>query len=77
MNTLNQSEQINRDNLEVFSKVQERDGVSLKAQLEREISCLVKQLERLKYLDGYLDNSTIKTYEDMISSRKDMLGELR
>lgn len=77
MKTLYQSETLHRENLEVFSKVQERDGVNLRAQLEREISCLVKQLERLKYFDGYLDNSTIKTYEDMISSRKDMLGELR
>lgn len=57
--------------------LQDADGMSLKAQLEREISCLVKQLDRLKYLDAYLDTSTIKTYEEMISNRKDMLGELR
>ncbi len=65
----------------LYSKVADdsevEDSVSLKAQLEREINCLLKQLERLQYIDGYLDASTVKTYEDMISDRRDMLGELQ
>lgn len=60
-----------------FSTRKEQDSISLKLQLEREISCLVKQLDRLKYMEGYHDTATVRTYEEMISARRDMLGELR
>jgi len=53
------------------------DNSALVLQLEREITCLNRQLSRLKLLDGCLDRRTQTTYEDMISSRREMLSELR
>ena len=52
------------------------DSGALRRQLEREITCLERQLGRLKCLDGRLDKYTLKTYQEMISSRKIMLTEL-
>lgn len=54
----------------------EEENNVLRKQLEREIACLERQLDRLKYLEGRLDDITLRTYEDMIHSRRDMLAEL-
>lgn len=48
----------------------------LQQQLIREITGLERQLERLRLRDEFLDLSTLQTYEEMISSRKDMLSNL-
>ncbi len=48
----------------------------MKQQLVREITCLERQLERLRIRDEFLDFNTLRTYEDMISSRRDMLDNL-
>ncbi|MFT5083491.1 MAG: hypothetical protein ACI9Y1_001536 [Lentisphaeria bacterium] len=45
-------------------------------QLLREITCLERQLDRLRNLNGHLDNRTQSTYEEMISSRMQLLKEL-
>ncbi len=52
------------------------DRGALIRRLEREISCLERQLERLVMLDGNVDKRTQDTYTEMISSRKDMLSDL-
>ncbi|WP_086929607.1 hypothetical protein [Agarilytica rhodophyticola] len=52
------------------------DSDALISQLKREISCLERQFERLKLLDGKLDTGTANTYRDMIFSRKEMLQNL-
>ncbi len=52
------------------------DSQALVQQLEREITCLSRQLERLKLLDGTLDSRTESTYQDMINSRLEILNEL-
>lgn len=49
---------------------------SLKKQLTREIDCLERQLERLKLRNDFLDFTTLQTYQDMISSRRDMVENL-
>ncbi len=48
----------------------------LKQQLVREISCLERQLERVRMRDQFADDSTLTTYEDMIDSRRKMLNNL-
>ena len=48
----------------------------LRKQLQREITCLELQLDRLRRRDEYLDVITLHTYEEMISSRRDMLESL-
>lgn len=45
-------------------------------QLEREILYLERQLSRLQIVNSNLDNKTFSTYQEMISSRKDMLNDL-
>ncbi len=52
------------------------DNGALVNQLNREISCLQRQLDRLKLLDGNLDGRTLETYQEMISSRRKMLSEM-
>ena len=52
-------------------------GSVLKSQLEREIFCLERQLDRLKIFDNCQDNPTCRTYEDMIFSRRELLSGLR
>lgn len=52
------------------------DTAILRKQLEREINCLETQLERLKRRDEFLDLITLQTYEEMISSRRDMLDAI-
>lgn len=52
------------------------DTSLLRKQLQREINCLRTQLERLHRRDEYLDLITLQTYEEMISSREDMLNSL-
>ena len=48
----------------------------MRQQLIREITCLERQLERLRIRDELLDMSTLQTYEEMIGSRKEMLDNL-
>ncbi|TVZ37246.1 hypothetical protein P886_1587 [Alteromonadaceae bacterium 2753L.S.0a.02] len=48
----------------------------MRQQLIREITCLERQLERLRLRDELLDFSTLQTYEEMISSRKELLDNL-
>lgn len=61
-------------------KIQEsqsfNDSAALIRRLEREISCLDRQLERLITLDGHVDKRTQDTYAEMISTRRTMLAEL-
>ena len=48
----------------------------LRKQLMREITCLERQLSRLNQRPETMPPLTIKTYEDMIASRKDILAEV-
>lgn len=48
----------------------------LKQQLEREITCLERQLERIRIKDEYAEYTTMQTYEEMIESRRKMLHNL-
>lgn len=52
------------------------DSGLLKQQLMREIACLERQLERVRSRDEFADYTTLQTYEEMIGSRRKMLGEL-
>lgn len=52
------------------------DTTILRKQLQREISCLELQLARLRRRDEFLDLITLQTYEEMISSRRDMIESL-
>lgn len=52
------------------------DTTILRKQLQREINCLTLQLERLRRRDELLDHVTLQTYEEMISSRQDMLDAI-
>lgn len=48
----------------------------LRKQLMREITCLERQLSRLNLRPEMMPPLTIKTYEDMIASRKFILDEV-
>ena len=52
------------------------DNHILRKQLMREITCLERQLSRLNLRPETMPPLTIKTYEDMIASRKDILAEV-
>lgn len=52
------------------------DSHTLRKQLMREITCLERQLSRLNLRPEAMPALTIKTYEDMITSRKAMLAEV-
>lgn len=52
------------------------DSHILRKQLMREITCLERQLSRLNQRPEAMPSLTIKTYEDMIASRKAMLAEV-
>ena len=57
-------------------KQDEGDNLVLVRQLEWEISCLEKQLGRIKLFQNQSGTNTSDTYEKMISIRKEMLSEL-
>lgn len=59
-----------------FPSVEQNDTSILKQQLVREISCLERQLERIRIRDQFADDRTMQTYEEMISSRRKMLYNL-
>jgi len=67
---------MNRARSKLMNNREFDDSGALINQLKREISCLERQLGRLKLLYGGLDNRTLDTYRDMILSRKEMLSEL-
>ena len=48
----------------------------LKQQLVREITCLERQLERVKDKENYLEGDTLTTYQEMIDARRKMLHNL-
>lgn len=48
----------------------------LKQQLVREITCLERQLERIRTREALADSNTLSTYEEMIESRRKMLHNL-
>lgn len=48
----------------------------LRKQLMREIHCLEQQLERIKQRGDLFDLTTLKTYEEMINSRRESLDNL-
>lgn len=52
------------------------DNSILKQQLVREITCLERQLERVRLRDDLADDATLQTYEEMIESRRKMLHNL-
>jgi hypothetical protein len=60
----------------IFSGVEQNDTSILKQQLVREITCLERQLERIRMRDEFADDATLQTYEDMIESRRKMLYNL-
>lgn len=61
----------------IYSFEPEGDTSILKRQLMREITCLERQLERIRTRDEVNDGSrTVRTYEDMIQSRRKMLYNL-
>lgn len=45
-------------------------------QLLREITCLERQLDRLRVRKDLLDESTVSDYREMIHSRQVILGQL-
>ena len=55
---------------------EQNDTSILKQQLVREITCLERQLERIRMRDDFADDHTLQTYEDMIESRRKMLHNL-
>lgn len=52
------------------------DSTALIRRIEREISCLQRQLERLVTFEGNVDKRTQDTYSEMISTRKEILSNL-
>ena len=52
------------------------EAIVIKQQLAREINCLEGQLARIVNRDDTIDRSTIKTYQDMIESRRKVLQSL-
>ena len=57
--------------------IQPRFSASVqRKQLEKEIACLERQLERLNRFDQSVTKSTFGTYQEMIESRKQMLASL-
>lgn len=61
----------------IYSFEPEGDTSILKRQLMREITCLERQLERIRTRDELNNGSgTVRTYEDMIQSRRKMLYNL-
>lgn len=52
------------------------DTSILKQQLVREITCLERQIERIRMREGIADDSTTLTYEEMIECRRKMLHNL-
>ncbi|MCR6652864.1 MAG: hypothetical protein NVV73_15875 [Cellvibrionaceae bacterium] len=60
----------------ILPSVEQRDTSILKQQLVREITCLERQLERIRMRDQFADDATLQTYEDMIESRRKMLYNL-
>jgi|GEM_PF-990014 hypothetical protein len=59
-----------------FQGSEQNDTSILKQQLVREITCLERQLERIRLRDECADDYTLQTYEDMIESRRKMLDNL-
>lgn len=55
---------------------EKNDSSMLKQQLVREITCLERQLERVRLRDEFADDATLQTYEEMIESRRKMLHNL-
>jgi hypothetical protein len=59
-----------------FPNVEQNDTSILKQQLVREITCLERQLERIRMRAQFADEVTLQTYEEMIESRRKMLYNL-
>lgn len=55
---------------------EQNDTSILKQQLVREITCLERQLERIRMREDFTDDHIFQTYEDMIESRRKMLHNL-
>lgn len=60
----------------LFPGLEQNDTSILKQQLVREITCLERQLERIRMRDQFADDATLQTYEEMIESRRKMLYNL-
>lgn len=60
----------------LLAPTQRTDVIRMKAQLAREIECLERQLARLRMRDDLLDMITLRTYEEMIFSRQELLESL-
>ena len=56
--------------------VPRHNTLALQQQLIREITCLERQLERLRLRDDLADMTTLQTYEEMINSRRELLQSL-
>lgn len=52
------------------------DNSALIRRVQREISCLERQLERLVTFEDNVDKRTQDTYSEMISTRKEILTNL-
>ena len=59
----------NNDNRRKLDRLQ-------RMQIERELMRLERQLERLYNISEDVDSNTLNTYQEMIDSRKEMLGKL-
>lgn len=60
----------------VLPSGEQNDTSILKQQLVWEITCLERQLERIRMRDQFADEVTLQTYEEMIESRRKMLYNL-
>ncbi|MBC6906416.1 hypothetical protein DWB84_13215 [Saccharophagus sp. K07] len=58
------------------SGIDSHDTSILKQQLVREITCLERQLERIRMREDFATDATLQTYEEMIESRRKMLYNL-
>ena len=54
----------------------QEDSHVLRKQLMREITCLERQVSRIKMRPDTMTSTTVKTYEDMIATRKSLLAEV-
>lgn len=59
-----------------FPAAEKNENSFLKQQLVREITCLERQLERVRLRHEFSDEATLQTYEEMIESRRKMLHNL-
>jgi len=68
---MNQLSVMSADNVAIVG-----ERLKIKKRLVREISCLERQLSRLRHHIGKGEGLTLNTYEEMIEARQEMLDSL-